>query len=90
MKKLKLSEKQTEAIKFMRDGYELGQRTGWGSSVWMQKGRCGHGGEYAKITFGTFHSIIDKGLVQLKKGQNPFAQPQIFELTELGNTFELG
>ena len=44
MKKLKLSEKQIEVIKYMRIGYELGKRTGFHSRSWIQKGGCGRGG----------------------------------------------
>ena len=90
MKKLKLSEKQIEVIKYMRIGYELGKRTGFqGSRSWIQKGGCGSGGECIDIMSKTFQSIIDKRLVQLKKEQESFNQPQLYELTDLGKNSEL-
>ncbi len=86
---MKLSEKQKEAIKYMRNGYELGHRTGYGSSVWLQEGGCGRGGNTAKIIFSTFGALEDRKLIAPKIGQSPFAQTTRYELTELGKTIQL-
>lgn len=85
----KLSEKQKEAIRFMRDGYELGHSEGWSANVWLQMGGCGNGGKSAKITFGTFWAIVDRKLVEPKPNQGQFSRPTRYQLTELGKTIKL-
>jgi hypothetical protein len=87
--KNKLSERQKEAIQFMRDGYELGYTRGFSSYVWLQLGGCGFGGKSQKITFSTFSALEDKGLVSPKPNQSEFERPVRYQLTELGKTIQL-
>lgn len=88
-KKIKLSDRQREAIGFMRNGYELGYSSGYNTNVWLQEGGCGKGGKAQKMTFGTFDALRDRGLIELRPNQGAFARPKIFQLTELGKSIEI-
>lgn len=87
--KIKLSKKMIEAIRLMREGYELGHNTGYFASVWLQHGGCGNGGNHAKISFSTFFAIQKRNLVEPKPNQSQLARPLRYHLTELGKTIEL-
>ena len=82
----RLSKSQIEAIRFMRNGYELGRTSGFCTSVWLQKGGCGCGGDTAKIKENTFHSLLTRGLITSTSYKYPTTT---FCLTELGETIEL-
>jgi hypothetical protein len=86
---MKLSVRQKEAIQYMRDGYELGYSSGYWSSVWLQLGGCGRGGQTQKITMSTFSALDDRGLVEEIPNQPPLSRPTRYRLTELGKTIQL-
>lgn len=88
-KKIKLSEKQVEVIKLMRDGWEMVNREGVfqiaGYSFIRKKG-VGDGFEVKKIKNATLFSIHRKHLASVSGNQKPYTY---FSLTELGKTINI-
>jgi len=86
---MKLSKVQENAVSKMRQGYELGCWRGVarGAHFSLQKGGCGMGGDAFSITLTTFHSLLDKGIIQ-PYGEFSFRLVR-YELTELGKTIKL-
>lgn len=83
---IKLSNRQREAIDYMKIGYELGNGEGFFTSTWLQLGGCGRGGKIYKISSATFFSLLKRGLIKQKMGQWPYSRPKRYQLTELGKT----
>lgn len=80
--KKKLSATQIWVLELMQDGYELGQSSGFGKRVWLQKGGCGKGGDVKNISSSTLHAMINLKLINAKPGQGAFPNPRIYQLTE--------
>lgn len=71
MKPTKLSAQQEEALKLMREGWQLGVDTTFSGGAWLQKGGCGYGGESKNISLATVHALSKKGLIDVDKDGFP-------------------
>lgn len=78
---MKLSKTQTEAIKLMRNGWELGISGSLYNRAWLQKGGCGKGGESKKLSFATFESLRRQGFIERHEFRYP---TQTYRLTTTG------
>jgi len=84
---LKLSNKQKEVIKLMREGWEMGKGTSYfHSAARLQKGGIGCGGDVYKMSLNTFNALVDRLLIVESGRKYPSF---IYTLTELGKSIEL-
>lgn len=87
-KKIKLSDKQKEVIKLMREGCEATISRGFSSGAWLQFGKIGYGGKSYDVSIATLHALIDKKIIKDNNTSKSLSQSH-FSLTELGKTIQL-
>lgn len=82
----KLSQKQSEVIRLMREGWELGHSCKMEGRSWIQKGGIGKGGNFKNVNSNTFQAIYDRKLIVAIERSFPTHK---YALTELGKNCEL-
>ena len=68
---VKLSKTQAEVVELMRQGWELGESSGFDYHVWLQKGGIGKGGEVKKVSSSTVHALWKKKVIVVAKRDYP-------------------
>jgi hypothetical protein len=81
--KIKLSDKQKEVIRLMREGCEAAISRGFYSGAWLQMGKIGFGGKSYNVSSATLHALIDKKIIENNKTSKSLSTSH-FSLTELG------
>ncbi len=71
MKTRKLSPKQAEIVELLRNGWELGVVSGYDTWAYVQKGKCGHGGEAKRCSISTYHALAKRGLLEEVRRRYP-------------------
>lgn len=85
-KKIKLSPKQKEIIRYMRDGYPMliGVSDTSGRNYYMVAGTHNNGFDNTYFNVRVFSNLLKKGIVYQQ-----FSHPFNWVLTDLGETIEL-
>jgi hypothetical protein len=86
--KIKLSDKQKEVIRLMREGWGTAITYGMYAGAWMQKNGIGKGGESKSLRPDTVHRLIDLKLIEDNNESKRYSDKH-FSLTELGKTIKL-
>ena len=83
---MKLSKLQTEVIKLIQEGWELGTYRNFklGIDISLQKNGLGRGGKAKRINANTFWSLVAKGLIEEVPNQSWAASPKRYRLTQKG------
>ena len=68
---VRLSKTQEEVVTLMREGWELGQTSGWDHRAWLQKDGIGKGGPTKRVSSSTFHALWKKKVIVEKKRGYP-------------------
>lgn len=87
--KIKLSDKQKNIIRLMREGWACGiyprYKVSQSNSGRLQEGGLGKGGSAIRVSVASIKSLFNKGIV----GETNRIRLQEYVLTELGKTIEL-
>lgn len=84
-KTIKLSDKQKEVIRLMREGWELAKSRTFKGRSWLQKNAIGKGGETKYLHRSTFITLYERKLIE---GEYSFPTSK-FTLTEIGKTIPI-
>jgi len=57
---------QKHTLSRLRSGWEMGVSHHWGQHCWIQKGRIGEGGISEDVSYSTFKTLFDRGLLKRK------------------------
>ena len=83
---MKLSQRQLEVLRLLKEGWELGHYFTWGTiDCWLQKNGLGFGGETKKVNLNTLHSLRNRGLITFagRKLKDSLSMSR-YKLTEKG------
>ena len=79
-----LSPVQTEIIKLMGEGWELGHYKQLHPHVTIQKNGLGRGGDTKTVSFKTFELLLNKNIIF--KTSAPKFKVDVYSLTEVGKS----
>lgn len=58
-----LTKNQSEIVKLMSEGWQLGSTNGIEVRTWLQKGGCGKGGESKNVNATSVNALLFRGII---------------------------